>query len=272
MIDDYFDLPFDELCQRASVINKEKTQIQASPTIVDEACATVPPCRHCKWEYFKAKGIQTGRRRELCETAQWAKHLWAQGIRRTFLASGWMGYKIPAEFLRQAETVRENSDLEIYGLFGALDKQSLIDLRSAGMQGYLCSLESPSEAVYRSFRPGGDNLEDRLRAIDWAAGLGLSIWSGFLVGLGETEDDIKNGVKMLTKLNPVSLSVLPFTPFPNTRMVDSMPASPYTWARAAATATLAIPQADVFGDQAVGMYRPYADLFAPNGAYVVPKV
>ena len=232
----------------------------------------MPPCRHCKWEYFKARGIQTGRRRDPAETAQWVKHLWNQGIRRTFVASGWMGYKIPSEFLRQVAVVRENSELEIYGLFGALDKQSLLDLKAAGMQGYLCSLESPSEAVYRSFRPGGDSLQDRLRAIDWAAEMGLAIWSGFLVGLGETESDIKNGVGMLKKMNPASLSVLPFTPFPNTRMIDSMPARPYDWARAAAISTLAMPKADIFGDQASGMYRPYADLFAPNGAYVVPKV
>jgi biotin synthase len=206
----------------------------------------------------------------LDETIRWVKALESDGIDRTFVASGWMGYDVPAEFLTHVSAIRENTALEIYGLFGALNKKSLKNLREAGLDGYLCSLESPNEAVYRSFRPGGDSLQDRLRALDWAESLGLKRWSGFLIGLGESEEDIEEGLRLLKSLMPESLSILPFTPFPYTPMQAAAPANPMLWARTAAAATLLIPEANVFTDQTADVYRPYSDLFKPNGIYELP--
>jgi biotin synthase len=259
-----------ELFRRAAQINGAKKSIQASPTIIEERCSTNPPCRHCKWEYFKTLGIQTGRPKRIEETIARAKELDAQGVDRTFAATGWMGYRIPREFSDHIRAIRENSSLEVYALMGALDRESLAELKAAGLQGYLCSLESPSETVYRSFRPGGDSLADRVEALTWAKELGLKIWSGFLIGFGETEGDIKKGIEMLRELEPQSISILPFTPFPQTGMEDAMPANPMRWAKAVAAATLCMPQADIFTDQGAGIYRPYSDLVKPTGVYKLP--
>jgi biotin synthase len=263
--------PTGELFAQAVEINMKKKKRRASPSILEERCGTTPPCRHCKWEYFKKTGRQTGRPRSVEETVRWAKNLENSGIDRTFAASGWMGYETPPDFLAHVSAIRENTRLEVYGLFGALSKQSLRDLREAGLEGYLCSLESPSEEVYRSFRPGGDSLDDRLRALDWAETLGLKRWSGFLIGLGESEKDIETGLGILKDLAPESISILPFTPFPYTPMQAAAPANPMLWARAAAAATLLIPAADIFTDQTTGVYGPYSDLFKPNGVYDLPR-
>ena len=270
MINEYFALPDEALFGRAAQINGVKASIQASPTVIEERCKTTPPCRHCKWEHFKAIGIQTGRPKTIRQTIDWVKKLEANGVQRTFAASGWQGYRVPREFVAQVGAVRENSALEIYALMGAIDRQSLADLASAGLQGYLCGLESPNDAVYRTFRPGGDSREDRLTALRAAKDLGLKVWSGFLIGFGETDEDIMQGIDMLAGLEPSSVSILPFIPFPRTGMADRMPANPLKWAKAMAAATLAMPQADIFTDQGEGLYRPYGDLVKPNGLYRLP--
>jgi biotin synthase len=260
-----------------TALNEPKSQnviagslLKASPAVIEERCKTDPPCRHCKWEHFKATGRQTGKPKTVQQTIDWVKKLDANGVRRTFVASGWRGYRVPREFMGHIAAIRENSSLEIYALMGAIDKQSLAELAQAGLQGYLCGLESPNDAVYRSFRPGGDSRDDRIAALYAAKELGLKIWSGFLIGFGETDGDVLRGIDMLIRLEPSSVSILPFTPFPYTGMADRMPANPLKWAKAMAAATLALPQADIFTDQRESLYRPYGDLVKPNGLYRLP--
>jgi biotin synthase len=270
MPEDFFNMPLPELFEAARRVNALKAPLAAAPTIVEERCQTFPPCRHCKWEYFKRWGIQTGRRRSREETLEWAKMLDDQGIPRTFIAGGWQGRSLPVSLLDYVRLIKENTGLEIFGLFGALDRASLAALKEAGLKGYLCGLESPNEGIYRRFRPGGDSLEDRKQALWDAKDLGLDIWSGFLLGLGESEEDVAEGIRWLKDIQPQSLSVLPFTPFPDTCMEGENPANPFMWARMAAIASLCLPGADIFTDPVAGIYNPYARLFMPNGIYKIP--
>jgi biotin synthase len=269
-MDDFFALPDEALFDRAARINGAKACVQASPTVIEERCKTDPPCRHCKWEHFKATGRQTGTPKTIRQTIDWVKKLEENGVQRTFVASGWWGYRIPRGFVNHVGAVRENSSLEIYALMGAIDKKSLAELAQAGLQGYLCGLESPNKDIYRRFRPGGDSQDDRITALYAAQELGIKVWSGFLIGFGETDEDIVQGIDMLIRLEPSSVSILPFIPFPYTGMADRMPANPLKWARAMAAATLDMPKADIFTDQGEGLYRPYGDLVKPNGFYRLP--
>jgi biotin synthase len=270
LAENFFALPEEELFARAREINGRKKPVGAGPSIAEERCHTSPPCPHCKWEFFKAKGIQQGRAHTLEETLENAKALEAMGADRTFVATGWLGYEVPREVMAHVENIRNNTSLDVYALIGAVSKNSLAELKAAGLTGYLCGIESPSERVYRTFRPGGDSLEDRRRALRDARDLGLKLWSGFLIGFGETDEEIAAGIAEMGELQPESVSILPFIPVPFTPMRVSNPANPWIWAKAAAAGTLACPGSDIFSDQGQGMYAAYGELFAPNGAYVFP--
>ena len=149
-------------------------------------------------------------------------------------------------------------------------RRSLVNLKAAGMDGYLCGLESPNEEIYKRFRPAGDTLTDRLTALKIAQDINLKIWSGFLVGLGETDEDISGGLETLRELDPESLSILPFTPFPNTEMWAENPANPLQWARVMASARIFLPKPNLFSDQTEGFYQGYGILGGANGFYVFP--
>ncbi|ODA42027.1 radical SAM protein [Desulfosporosinus sp. BG] len=210
------------------------------------------------------------RKRTLKEVKARTQVLVEAGIQRVFLASGWMGYEVPEFYYDCIHSIKEDSNLDVYGLFGALNRTSLLNLKRAGMDGYLCGLESPNEAIYKRFRPAGDTLTDRISALKTAKGLNLKIWSGFLVGLGETDEDVSVGLEILRGLEPESLSILPFTPFPNTEMWDENPANPLKWARAMAIARTYLRKPDLFSDQTEGFYQGYGILGGANGFYSFP--
>lgn len=244
--------------------------VKASPLILTGDCRTRPICRHCKWEYFKAESYDSFvLDRPLSEIVDHAHYLADLGIDRAFTATGWMGYRLPNEYLDAVAAIHDAEPrLQLFGLFGALDRQSHFDLASAGLAGMLTSLESPSDEVYRSFRPGGDSLDDRLRALEYTREAGMSVWTGFLVGLGETEDDAAWGIEAIARFEPESVSILPFVPFPDTPMANHPAADPLWLARVNAVARTRLDRTPYFfSDHDQKFDRLYAERIGINGSY-----
>ncbi|MDR2108829.1 MAG: hypothetical protein LBP28_05160 [Coriobacteriales bacterium] len=245
--------------------------VTASPLILTGRCTTTPGCRHCKWEYLKSLGkpsfINDPTVKEVVKRA----HALAEiGISRAFFATGWLGLRLPESYLNVVEQVCEAEPrLEYYGLFGALDSYSHRRLAKAGLSGMLTSLESPSEPVYRSFRTAGDSLLDRLRALEYARECGLALWTGFLVGLGEQEDDVVWGLETIARFEPESVSLLPFEPFPHTQMSD-WPATDLRWlARVNAAARAFLPPSVVlFTDHYRQVEERFGEAIGFNGSYL----
>ncbi len=265
-----FELPLDELVGRAyEVARRHRAHATASPIILSGSCTTRPVCRHCKWNHFKAVGRSPFILDMSTEEALARAHVLVEhGITRGFTATGWMGYRLPARFVEKVAAIHEaEPSLELYGLFGALDRQSHFDLAAAGMTGMLTSLESPSEHVYRSFRPGGDSLLDRLRSFDYAREAGLKLWTGFLVGLGETADDAARGIELIRPFEPESISILPFEPYPDTSMEHHPPTDPAWLARVNAVARVALPEVPYFFTDHAGNFDAYAEALGMNGSY-----
>jgi biotin synthase len=271
VLKELFNLETDELFNRAQEIAKTKKKIYCSPNLINNFCTTTPVCRHCKWQSFKTMHANFCGKRTLEDIKARTKILVKAGVNRVFMPSGWMGYKIPKYFYTYVEAVKENSNMEVYGLFGAIDKESIKNLKESGMDGYICSLESPNEKIYKKFRPGGDTLEDRLYTLKTAKELGLKTWSGFLVGFGETEEDVGEGLEILKNMDVDSLSILPFTPVINTHMMKDNPANPFKWAKVMAVARNYMKKPDLFSDSTEGFYSGYGILGGSNGFYVFPK-
>lgn len=280
-----FDLSDDELFEaahaasiRAAAIHDGVPFMKASPLILTGDCKTRPICRHCKWEHFKAESYDSFvLDRPLSELIDHAHLLADLGIARAFAATGWMGYRLPREYLDAVGAICEAEPrLELYGLFGALDRQSHFDLAEAGLTGMLTSLESPNEEVYRSFRPGGDSLEDRVRALEYACEAGLAVWTGFLVGLGETANDAVEGIETIARFEPESVSILPFVPFPDTPMASHAPTDPLWLARVNAAARIRLDHTVYFfSDHDHEFDRLYAERIGINGSYetgIAPRV
>jgi len=264
------DPEYRDLFSQAQALAAKRPRLNCSPNLLNGSCTTTPLCRHCKWEGFKLQDNRFSRLRGKEEFLERGKNLEAAGIDRIFIPSGWMGYDLPEVYYDYIRDLRAAVKTELWSLMGSLSLDSLKKLQDAGLNGVLCGLESPNTEVYRRFRPGGDSLEDRLKTLENAKKLGFSLWSGFLVGLGENEKDVEAGIQILKGFEPESISILAFLPGLGTQMEKDPPANPWHWAVSMAKTRLAFPEADFFSDQTSGFMEAYGRLGGANGYYVFP--
>ncbi len=239
-----------------------------APNVINPGCMTSPRCLHCKWECFKSEKKMEENRVPLDRVLATAERQSSSGIRRMLMPSGWVGYSIPDYYCDYVRAVKERVDIEVFGLFGAIDQDSLASLKQAGMDGYQCGLESVNPRVYRFFRPGGDSFDDRVRTLRWAKSVGLKLWSGFIVGVGETREDVIASIELLKTLEVTVVGVQPFMPFPHTALAERDPANPFEWARAIAAAHVYIDGAECLSVEAES---PYANFSRMAGATWFPK-
>ena len=269
-------LSLDSLLQLSSQAAKKALVIHprtitASPIIITGSCITNPGCRHCKWGHLRAIGRPAFQNdRSTASLVDWAHALADKGIQRAFFGTGWLGYRLPKGILNKIEKVcAAEPRLEYYGLFGALDRQTHFALASVGLNGMLTSLESPSERIYRAFRPGGDSLGDRLNALEFAKDAGMNVWTGFLVGLGEDAADVAWGLKTLKEIKPESVSILPFEPFEEIEMHNHPPTDSQWLARVNAAARVVLaPSTILFSDHYLDVDQRYGSTIGFNGSYL----
>ena len=266
-----FKMEPDHLFQTAKLKAEGKKKILAAPGVIDNKCLARPLCKHCKWIGMNGNDRKFLKRKSIEELAKYAVFLDKEDTDRIFLASGWVGYELPDYYYDYVRAVREKTDLEIYGLFGSVGKESLKKLKDSGMDGYLCGIESPNEEVYKAFRPGGDTLSSRIESLHATKELGLKLWTGFLYGLGEKDKDVKKALHLFKELAPDSVSILPFEPYPHTEMERCNPPNLYDWSRIVAIAGIFLNNVNMFTVSGSGSTYCYGLRAGTNGFYFFPK-
>lgn len=267
-----FALDDEMLFERARAMGATRRKAYWSPVVLNAACKTDPPCRHCKWESFKSSRPAFEGRRPLDQVLLCAETMLKAGATHLLVPSGWMGYEVPDYFCDYIRAIKARFDTEVYGLFGAITEASLIKLRDAGMDGYQCGLESPDAGIYRWFRPGGDSLEDRMQTLRAAKGAGLKIWSGLLLGFGLSDEAVIRGLAFLNEIGADWVAIQPFVPFPHTQLQAADPTNPYRWARIMAIARLyAGEQANLVATENSGAYLHFMELTGANAFFIFPQ-
>lgn len=242
-----------------------------SPVILAPGCATAPPCRHCKWESFKRDRPAFGQRRTLDDILRSAELALKSGATHLLSASGWAGYEVPDSFCEAVAALKRNFRVPVYGLYGAIHRESLLRLREAGLDGYQCGLESPDPTVYRRFRPGGDSLEDRKETLREAKSVGLKTWSGFLLALGLSDEAALEGLRFFREQEMDWVAIQPFVPFPGTALEREDPTNPYRWARMMAAARLYLdPKVNLVATENSGGYQNFISLTGANAFFLFP--
>jgi len=234
------------LFKEAREMAKNKPTKFASGALIDTYCSSNPPCRHCRWRFLEK--FNPGFRRVMPkpEIISRALHAEREGIDWLFMPSGCKGSHLPDYFYDDVRDIKRNSGIELYGLFGTTDRKSLSLLKEAGMDGFRCGIESPNESILKEVRPS-DDLHARVRTIRDAKDMGLKVWSGFIVGLGESREDIARGMKLLKELAVDSVSLGWFEPSPFTEMEQNDPPNPFWAAKVMAAMRIYLGDIDMLG-------------------------
>ena len=87
-------------------------------------------------------------------------------------------------------------------------------MAQAGLKGYLIGFESGSDRVLRFIRKG-TKVWQNLKAAEICRRYGIAIWANYMLGLPtETEEEMRDTVRMLKKIDPDYYSPAFYTPHP----------------------------------------------------------
>ncbi|MBU2513184.1 radical SAM protein [bacterium] len=253
-----------ELFIEAQSIAKKRKSLFATGLQINTICRIHPPCRHCLWFTRERYTPNFRRKVPLDQIVKQAKEAKRQEIDRIYLASGWMGKDLSDDVYEAVIAIKEQVDIDLYGMFGTINQRSLLRLQKAGIDGYRCSLESPNPDLFNYLKPG-DSLDNRIETLKSAKEIGLPIWSEFIIGVGENDQDIVNGIEMLKKLEVNTFLFVPFRPVPFIEMEERSGPNPYQMAKVMAAARIFIPDADMF---AVYNNMEWGYRAGCNGAFV----
>jgi biotin synthase len=232
------------LFKKARDIAKNRESVFIAPLFITTTCKIKPVCKHCSWSSEAHFTDDFCRDYSLDEMLKYAKELEELGIKKVHVPSGWMGYDLPNYFYDYVKEIKENTELELIGFSGAINENSLRKLKEAGIDGYWCGLETLNKRVFNQLRPG-DNLDERTKTLWKAKELGLKVWSSFLVGVGETPEDIMRQIDLFRELAVDNIMIMPLSPAPYTAMEKCNPPNPYWVAKVVAVTRVSLDKPDI---------------------------
>ncbi len=126
---------------------------------------------------------------------------------------------------------------------GLLNREQLQKLKESGVERYHCNLETaPSyfKQLCTTHTP-----EEKIQTIRWAKEVGLSICSGGIIGMGESEEQRVELAVTLQQIGVDSIPVNVLNPIPGTALENTPPLSDRHVLRAMAMMRIINPSADI---------------------------
>lgn len=232
------------LFKQAQQIAKNVDSFFRYPIFFNTTCRMNPICPHCSWYSSARFDNDWWRKYSKDEVIDKAKDLEKIGIKRTMTPSGWMGFQVPGYFLDYITAIKQETLLDLYGFYGPINRESLSNLKAAGMDGYWCGVEVMNEAIFNKIRPG-DSLAAHLETLRNTRELGLSVWSSLLIGANESEADIARGIEFLHEIEADAVMILPLRPSPYTGMEQYDTPNSYWVAKVIAAARIALGEINI---------------------------
>jgi len=205
-------------------------------------------CAYCAQSAHYSTGIEREELLSIQRVVDVAKRARAQGATRFCMGAAWRGVQDGSEkFERVLEIVRGVSRLgmEVCVTLGEIGPTEARKLRAAGVTAYNHNIDTSPE-----FYPqivSTHTFEDRLNTIAAVQESGMSVCSGGIVGMGESEDDRLRMIEVLSELDPQpqSVPINCLVPMPGTPLADQPAVDIFELVRLVAVARIAMPRARV---------------------------
>ena len=184
---------------------------------------------------------------DVCEVVETAKTAKANGVTRVCLGAAWRQVKDNKQFDNVLDMVRQVTDLgvEVCCTLGMLTPDQAGKLEDAGLHAYNHNVDTSNEYYDKIITTR--TYQDRLQTLANVRKTNVTICSGGIIGLGETEDDRISMLKTLSSFNPhpesVPINVL--AKVPGTPLEEAPDVSVFDTVRMIATTRIVMPKSVV---------------------------
>lgn len=171
----------------------------------------------------------------------------ASGSSRVCMGAAWRNVKDGPEFDQVLEMVRtiNKLDMEVCCTLGMLTENQAQRLAEAGLYAYNHNLDSSEEYYKEVISTRG--FEDRLETIDNVRKTNVTVCSGGIIGMGESDEDRAGMLVALATLNPQpeSVPINALVAVEGTPMEDQQPVEIWDMIRMVATTRIVMPETQV---------------------------
>lgn len=205
-------------------------------------------CAYCAQSAHYATGLEREELLSIQRVLDVAKRARAQGATRFCMGAAWRGVRDGTEkFERVLELVREVSALgmEVCVTLGEIGPVEARKLKAAGVTAYNHNIDTSPE-FYREI-VSTHTFQDRLDTIAAVQESGMSVCSGGIIGMGESNHDRLRMIEILSELDPQpqSVPINCLMAMPGTPLAEQPPVDIFELVRLVAVARIALPTARV---------------------------
>ena len=244
--------PLIELVHRAQTIHKQyhpENTVQLASLLSIKTGACPEDCKYCPQSahYTKETGLQREKLMQteaVLEAAQSAKDA---GATRFCMGAAWREVREGEDFDQVVDMVQGVTDMgmEACVTLGMLNEQQAQRLADAGLKAYNHNLDTSPEFYDQIITTR--TYDERLETIANVRAAGITVCSGGIIGMGESEWDRARMLQVLANLDPhpESVPINALVAVPGTPLGNRDPVDPLDLVRMIATARLVMPASRV---------------------------
>ncbi len=246
-----YSLPFFDLIQRGRNVYLEhwkNGEVQLCTLLSIKTGGCSEDCAYCAQSARYKTGVEAERLLATNEIVETAKRARENGSTRFCMGAAWKGVREgDTRFEQVLDTVREVSKLgmEVCVTLGQLSDREAEKLREAGVTAYNHNIDTSPE--FYSEIVTTHTFQDRLNTISAVQHAGMSVCSGGIIGMGESEGDRLRMLEVLANFDPApeSVPINCLMAMPGTPLEKQPPVDVFQLVRLVATTRIALPGAKV---------------------------
>lgn len=244
-----FELPFNDLLFKAHSIHRENFDpnlVQVSSLLNIKTGACPEDCSYCSQSSKYDTGLEREKLMEIDEVLQQAQNAKNKGATRFCMGAAWRNPtdKSLDKVIPMIQGVKAMG-METCVTLGMLSPKQASTLKEAGLDYYNHNIDTskenyPNVITTRTF-------QDRLDTLAVVKDANISVCSGGILGMGETETDRASMLQSLANLeeHPDSVPINLLVPIPGTPFENVKPPSESEFVRTIAVARILMPKSVV---------------------------
>ena len=244
-----FALPFNDLLFKAQTVHRshfDPNTVQLSTLLSIKTGACPEDCAYCPQSVRFDTGLKVEPLLPLDEVKRAASEAKANGATRFCMGAAWRSPK-DRDLEKVAEMVREVKamGLETCVTLGMLKKHQAENLAAAGLDYYNHNIDTSPEHYGEIITTR--TFQDRLDTLENVREAGMKVCCGGIVGMGETQADRGEMLRVLANLpeHPESVPINELVQVPGTPLDGAEPLDPFDFVRTIAVARILMPLSHV---------------------------